>query len=104
MKKTRFKSWEEVESNLLKNNEFKLLYDQRRFFLEIAHLISELRAKKGISQIELAKNAKVSQPFIARIENGDPRRTPTLETIHKILHALGYSLEISAKPEKRRAA
>lgn len=104
MKKSRFQSWEEVKHDLLKNNQFKLLYDQRRFFLEIAHLISELRAKQGISQVQLARKAKVSQPFIARIENGDPRRTPTLETIHKILHALGYTLEVSAKPEHHKAA
>ncbi len=32
---------------------------------------------------ELAEAAKINQPMIARLESGDHRQEPTIETIHK---------------------
>ena len=84
----------------LKNNEFKVLFDEHRFYLQIAHLISDLRERVGISQVELAKKAKVSQPMVARLENGDVSRTPTFDTIYKLLKVLGYSMSINVRKEK----
>ena len=88
----------------LKSDEFKLVFDQHRFYLQIAHLISDLRERKGLSQSELAKKAGVSQPMIARLEKGDNTRMPTFDTIFKVLKALGYSLSINVHKEKRKAA
>jgi HTH-type transcriptional regulator/antitoxin HipB len=88
----------------LKNDEFKLAFDQRRFYLQIAHLISDLRARTGLSQVELAKKAGVSQPMVARLEKGDSTRTPTFDTIFKVLKALGYTMSINVKKEKRSKA
>jgi DNA-binding XRE family transcriptional regulator len=84
----------------LKNNEVKLHFDQVQFYLQVARIISELRAKAELSQSELAKRADVSQPMIARLEKGDHRRTPTFDTIYRILKALGYRMTISIKPER----
>ena len=44
----------------------RLLYNQRRFYLEVARLISSLRVKKAMTQEQLAKKAGVNQPMIAR--------------------------------------
>ncbi len=96
-------SFEEILERELKNKEVKLLFDERRFYLQVAHLITELRAKSGLSQAAVAKRAGVSQPLIARLEKGDQTRTPTFDTIFKILKALGYSLTISVKPERKAA-
>lgn len=105
MSKVRRESWEEMlEKQLAKNEELRLLFDEKRFYLQVAHLVIELRTKLGISQVGLAKKAKVSQPLIARLEKGDHRRTPTFGTVHKILNALGYSVEITAKQDQRKAA
>ena len=97
-------SLERLLEKQLKDKEFRLLYDERRFYLQVAHLVSDLRAKSGLSQAVLAKRAKVSQPLIARLEVGDPRRTPTFDTIFRVLKALGYSMVISVKPENDAAA
>ncbi len=97
-------TFEELLAKQLKNKEVKFLFDERRFYLQVAHLISELRVKAGLSQLELAKRARVSQPLIARLESGDRRRTPTFDTIFKILKALGYSLELSARADRKLAA
>lgn len=36
--------------------------------------------------------------MIARLERGDHRRTPTIETIHRILSIFGYKLMLEVKP------
>jgi DNA-binding XRE family transcriptional regulator len=104
VKKWQGQPFEEVLSKQLKNKEFKMLFEKKRFYLQIAHLVSELRAKGGYSQIELAKRAGVSQPQVARLERGDNRRIPTFETINKLLKALGYSMELNIKADSMMAA
>lgn len=104
MKKARGKDFDKVLQEKLKDDHFRFLYDQRRFYLEVAHMVAELRAKRALTQEELAKKAGVSQPMIARLEKGDQRRIPTFETLHKILHALGYTLELFAKEERGKSA
>lgn len=95
---------EDILARELKNDEFKMAFDEHRFHLQIAHLVSDLRSRVRISQAELAKKAGVSQPMIARLEKGDHRRTPTFDTIFKILKVLGYTMSISVQKEKRKAA
>jgi DNA-binding phage protein len=86
----------------LKDNEFRMAFDQHRFYLQIAHLISDLRARTGLSQVQLAKKAHVSQPMVARLEAGDIRRTPTFDTIFKVLKALGYTMSIHVQKERKK--
>ena len=97
MKKVPGKSLKSILAKELKDGEFRIAYDKKRFYLEVAHLVSELRGKAGLSQAEVAKKAGVSQPMIARLEAGDDRRTPTLDTIYKILRVLGYTFTLDVK-------
>ena len=103
MKTIKWLDFDDLLHKELKNQELRILFDERRFYLQVARLVSELRAQSGLSQIELAKKAGVTQPHIARLEKGDHRRTPTFDTVFKILKALGYSMEISIKQEKKAA-
>ncbi len=58
--------------------------------------IRDVRKERGMTQRELADGAGVSQPLIARIENGDV--DPTLETVHCVVTALNEAkLSIDAK-------
>ncbi len=93
-------SLESIIERQRKDSAFSIVFEERRFYLQVAHMIADLRAKACLSQAELAKAAKVSQPLIARLENGDQRRTPTFDTIYKLLRVLGYQLELQIKPEK----
>src|SRR3990172_11800041 len=86
----------------LKNDEFRLAFEEHRFYLQIARLVSNLRARTGLSQVELAKKAGVSQPMIARLEKGDSRRTPTFDTIFRLLKVLGYTMSIHVQKEKHK--
>lgn len=51
-----------------------------------------LRKNKGLSQKDLAKAANLAQPAIARMES--KRTVPQLDTLIKIIEALGYTLAI----------
>ena len=92
------KSLDQLVKKYSKNEEFKIAYEERRFYLQVAHLICDLREKAGLSQAEVAKKARVSQPMIARLASGDSRRTPTIDTVHRILMILGYQLVLEVKP------
>lgn len=68
---------------------------QREQILFEAALIGkmkEAREERGLSQRELAKLSGVKQPAIARMES--MRATPHIDTILKVLHPLGYTIEI----------
>lgn len=99
MRKSKSVGLDAILARQLKDEEIRLGFEERRFYLQVAHMVSNLRAKAGISQAELAHAAGVSQPLIARLEKGDQRRTPTFDTVFRILKALGYRLEISVRPD-----
>ena len=88
----------------LKNDEFRLAFEEQRFYLQIARLLSNLRRTRGLSQAELARRTSVSQPMIARLEKGDHRRTPTFETIFRLLKVLGYNMSIHVQRGKKASA
>ena len=102
--KSRQVRLEEILAKELKNDEFRLAYDERRFYLQIARLVSDLRARAGLSQVALARKAGISQPMIARLETGDIRRTPTFDTIFRLLKVLGYTMSIHVQKEKQKRA
>lgn len=104
MKKYKSISLDEILKKELKDKEFKIQFEQSRFYLQVARLVADLRAKSGLSQADVATRAGVSQPLIARLEKGDQRRAPTFDTIYKILSVLGYNLELRAVPNKKLVA
>ena len=57
-----------------------------------ANLIKLARRDAGLSQRELAKRAATSQGAIAAYESG--QRSPTLETLTRIVRAAGQDLRI----------
>jgi DNA-binding XRE family transcriptional regulator len=68
--------------------------DRERINFEVALIgkMIEAREEKGLSQRELAEISGIKQPAIARLES--MKATPQIDTLFKILHPLGYTLEI----------
>jgi len=68
--------------------------ERERINFEIALIgkMIEAREEKGLSQRELAELSGVKQPAIARLEG--LKATPQIDTLFKILHPLGYTIEI----------
>ena len=56
--------------------------------------VKAIRESKLLSKAELARKANVSSLTIDRVERGEPCR---LETMRKIILALGYSLDEKEK-------
>ena len=46
---------------------------------------------KGLSQVELAKRAKVARPYLIRLESGQ-QRNPSLVVLKRLAKALGVSV------------
>lgn len=94
MKKIRL---EKIDAHLnaeLRNEEFKRAYELERAKIVLAQKIAELREKKHLRQIDLAKKLGVSQQFISQIETGDEKNL-TLDTLLKIANSLGRGIKIS---------
>ena len=68
--------------------------DRERINFEVTLIgkMIEAREEKGFSQRELAEISGVKQPAIARLES--MRATPQIDTLFKVLHPLGYTIEI----------
>jgi len=62
------------------------------FEISLIGKMIEAREEKGLSQRELAEVSGVKQPAIARLES--MKATPQIDTLFKVLHPLGYTIEI----------
>jgi len=54
----------------------------------LGRMVKRLREDKGMTQVELAKKAKVTQPYLAQLEAGT-RKNPSLEILKRLARALG---------------
>lgn len=59
-------------------------------------LVRETRRSHGLGQAELAKRLGTSQPAISRIERDQV--SPTVETLERILNAMGETLRVATLP------
>ena len=68
--------------------------ERERINFEVALIgkMIEAREERGLSQRELAEISGVKQPAIARLES--LKATPQIDTLFKVLHPLGYTIEI----------
>lgn len=57
----------------------------------IATVLRELRASKNLTQVTLAKRAKIARGYLADIEAGH-RKNPSLPVLKRLAKALGVPL------------
>lgn len=62
-------------------------------------MIRQARQRHGLSQAALAFRAGTDQAAVSRIERGEV--SPTVETVERLLAAMGEQLEVAAKPLPR---
>lgn len=60
-------------------------------------VIREARQLSGMSQAELARRARVSQPVISAYERG--RREPGVSTLARLVEATGHRLRVEVVPQ-----
>jgi ribosome-binding protein aMBF1 (putative translation factor) len=73
---------------------FRHAFEQRRLIHEVALAVKGMRQTAGLTQAQLAKRIRSSQPMIARIEKGLDQRTPQFDTLQRIATALGRQLKL----------
>lgn len=95
MKTKQFKvtDFDEELAKHLKNKEFKKMFDEYGRQLEISYRILQLRKRKKMSQLLLAKKIGTTQSNIARLESG--QQNFTVSFLNKVAIALDARLEIS---------
>lgn len=54
--------------------------------------IKRLRENRGMTQLELAKKARVSQPYLSQLEAAG-KANPSVDLVARIAKALGVALE-----------
>lgn len=70
--------------------------------MDTAQLIRRARRDAGLTQSELARLAKTTQPAIAAYETG--KRSPEVGTLRRLLDACDHDLLMGARPRARRGA
>ena len=88
----------------LKRPGVKKEYDTLEEEFSVAAQIIELRQKAGLSQRDLAKKVKTSQPCIARLESGRYQNV-SMRFLRKVSHALGVEPRVKfqkLKPSHRK--
>jgi transcriptional regulator with XRE-family HTH domain len=70
--------------------------------IDIPRLMRDARRDAGITQAELARRARTTQPAVAAYEKG--ARTPSVATLRRLLDACQYDLDLVARPRVRRGA
>lgn len=63
-------------------------------------LIRTARKRHGLSQARLALRAGTTQSAISRLERGE--RSPSIETLERLLLVMGERLELSTKPQEHQ--
>ena len=58
---------------------------------QLGQNMKRIRAKKGMSQGDIARALDVDRGYISNIENG--KKNPTIATIQKLANALGVSAD-----------
>jgi transcriptional regulator with XRE-family HTH domain len=62
--------------------------------MEADAVVRAARAQAGLTQAELARRLRTSQPAIVKLER--PGTNPTVRTLDRVLRATGHRLELGA--------
>ena len=87
--------WERHKKKLLKNPEFKKLYEETRPEFEIARAVIRARIEKGLTQKQLAERLHTRQSVISRVERANT--TPSLSFLKRLASALNTTLQVQFK-------
>ena len=87
--------WDTHKKILLKDPEFRKVYEESRLEYEIARAIIRARIEKGLNQKQLADKLNTKQSVISRVESANT--TPSLSLLKRLAQALDISLRVQFK-------
>lgn len=86
------KTFREIKKEWSKDPAFKKAYDELDFEYQIIDALVRARAKKKLTQKQLADKIGVAQSALARFESG--RVNPTLSFLKKVTAGVGLSIVV----------
>ena len=89
-------SWEELRERWLSEPGAADAYEAAKLAYQLGVVVRELREAKGWSQTQLAREAGMTQPAVARFEAGGT--IPTLPVLQRLARALDADLTITVTP------
>ncbi len=89
--------FDKLKTNLMKNEEFARIYNERKPLRNFIDELIELRVEKGMTQKDLSELTGISVPNISRIEAG--KQNLSYQTMHKLVNALGGKILITAQAD-----
>jgi ribosome-binding protein aMBF1 (putative translation factor) len=92
--KTKHISLKSVLAKKLKNSEFKFYFDESRALSQLCASIAKKRQEEHMTQSELAQREKTTQSVIARLENGNNGKIPSIDLLGRIAKALKLHLVV----------
>ncbi|WP_406401469.1 helix-turn-helix domain-containing protein [Streptomyces sp. NBC_00879] len=93
------KTWAELRQETLAHPEAREAYEATRIRFELGRAVRERREALGMTQAQLAQQAGLQQPAVARFEAGGTM--PTLPLLERFASALGLRLNVGFEPLDR---
>lgn len=88
--------WDDIMAAKRQEPEFQEAYEEARRAYELGKAVRERRLALGLSQVELARRAGMTQPALSRLEAGGS--TPTIGLLERLAQALDADLVVSIVP------
>lgn len=85
-------SFEEMKTDMLKDEEFKAEYEKLKPRYEAIAQIIRARKEQNMTQAELAKRVGTQKSNISRLESGN--YNPSLDFLVKVAESLGKTLSV----------
>jgi DNA-binding XRE family transcriptional regulator len=102
MTKAKRPTFENFKKKALKDKAVAKEYDALAPEYALRAELIKMRHAAGLTQEEVAERMGTKKASISRLESVDAAHSPSLETIVRYAHAVGYKLDLRFKPETLR--
>ncbi|MCE3237549.1 MAG: DNA-binding protein [Gammaproteobacteria bacterium] len=103
--KKNSKKWHDaIRKKVFSSPKALVAYEHTKKEVELSLMLRKARKKSNLSQQDIAERMKTSRTSISRLESSDfgPRNSPSINTLLRYAHALGYTVKINLVHEKNR--
>ena len=92
-----------LEKKVLSDLESREIYERKVREIELALMLRKAREKAHLTQEAIAARMHTTRTAVSRLEacGNSQRNSPSIQTLLKYAHALGYTLKIRLVPEKQ---
>lgn len=96
-------SHKELRSRALARDNVRAEFDKLEEDFSFLDEFLKARAAAGMTQAEIADRMGTTQSAVARLESGHGKHSPSLATLRKYAHAIGYRVDLRLVKKKENA-